>query len=119
MNIWIALLPRVLLGLRAIPREEDGHTPAQAFLGLDRIFPAEFLTSSKQKIDISIEKFETSVRFAEGFMTRQDILPAISFPPTPELLEDLPTSRLAFVQQDGHLPMLLTLYANISFTAFF
>jgi transposase InsO family protein len=41
--VWTAHLPRVLLGLRAAPREEDNISPAQAVFGTPIVLPGQLL----------------------------------------------------------------------------
>ncbi len=45
---WVDHLPRILLGIRAAAREDDGSTPAQAVFSSPFILPGEFLDSPEE-----------------------------------------------------------------------
>ena len=47
---WVDQLPKVPLGLRAAPREEDALSPPQAVFGTPLILPGQFLSQAKEPL---------------------------------------------------------------------
>jgi transposase InsO family protein len=54
---WSEELPFVLLRLRAQPREDTGHSPAEAVFGASIVLPNEFLQTEEISADSIIKNF--------------------------------------------------------------
>ncbi len=68
---WVDHLPWVLLGLCAVPREDDGSTPAQEVFGTPLILPGQFLDSPETP-EIFLEQFSKTLSTAEHSATRHN-----------------------------------------------
>jgi hypothetical protein len=73
---WVDLLPWALLGLRAVAREDDGSTPAQAVFGSPLILPGQL-----QILQNYLQKFFLSNFLRHGVLA--NIFPLDTTPPPP------------------------------------
>ena len=55
---WVALLPLVMLGLRASPKDDSGFSPAEAVFGTALSLPGEFLEHSEIPPEIFLRQVE-------------------------------------------------------------
>ncbi len=97
-------LPWVLLGLRAVAREDDGSTPAQEVFGTPLILPGQFLDSPEMPPKIFLEQFSKTLSAAEHSATRHNTTAAHR--PPPQLPDNLARAPTVFVRRDGHVPPL-------------
>jgi hypothetical protein len=105
---WVDNLAWVLLGLRAVAREDNSSTPAQAVFGSPLILPGQFLDSPELPSKIFLEQFSKTLSAAEHLSNRHNT--AAARRPPPQLPNDLVCSPTVFVRQDGHVPPLQLLY---------
>ena len=58
---WVAHLLLVMLGLRSLPKEDSGFSPAEAVYGSNLSLPGEFLEHSKIPPESFLRKVELAV----------------------------------------------------------
>jgi transposase InsO family protein len=93
---WLHELPWVLLGLRAMPREDSGGAPAELVYGVQLVLPGEFLGTPEPGPEF-FNKLRASMSGFQVQQTRHNNKPAVP----DELLEALQSAHAVWVRKDG------------------
>ena len=107
---WFEHLPWVLLGLRAVPREDSATSASEAVYGSELILPHHFLAVQDPPSKQFYDDLKNSMSGFHPVPARHNTLPVSDLQEhVPALLSSCP---MVFVRKDGHIPPLATLYAG-------
>jgi len=102
---WISHLPLVLLGLRAVPKEDTGFSVSEAVYGSPLTIPGEFLDTPELPSSQFLSKMEKVIAgFSVPPPHHVQHSPPAEVPPT------LRTAKFVFVREDASKPSLSPLY---------
>jgi hypothetical protein len=105
---WAVEIPWVLLGLRALPKEDTGLSSAEAVLGAPIVLPNEFFKEEEIPVDTIKKSFVKSLDAPAFSLPRNSLsrqLPS-------ELPADHLSARLVWVRCGGMVSLLHPLHAG-------
>ena len=105
---WIQHLPWVMLGIRAMPREDTDITPTKAVFGSALVLPGQIVTDPETSLDNFMSQNKATLSRSENLSTRHNTAAAHVHPT--ELPAALLDTSHVLVCWNGHVPPLAPLY---------